>query len=152
MKQVILILLLFIGFLGASIAQEIIKKDGLYYKGDQLYTGEYIENYSDGILKMEMTLTEGKENGIVMIYFPTGAKKEKRSYKNGLKDGTWLTWDENSNLTAEANFKDDLKHGHWYVWDTNGNKRYDINYENGKKCGDWFMWDENGNLAMERKY
>lgn len=152
MKKAILIVTLFIGILGAALAQDIVKKDGLYYAGDQLYTGEYTEYYADGTLKMQMNLLDGKEDGVVMIYFTSGLKKEQRSYKNGLKDGTWLTWDENQNLTAEANFKDGLKHGHWYVWDANGNKRYDINYENGQKSGDWFMWDENGNLAMERKY
>ena len=134
MKKALLIIGIIFGCLGFANAQDVISKDGLYYKGDQLFTGKYTEFFEDGILKMEMNVVEGKEDGIVTIYFPNGKRKEHRSYKNGLREGKWLTWDENENLTAEANFKDNLKHGHWYVWDSNGQKRYDIYYEMAKRA------------------
>lgn len=152
MKKVIFIISVFICLSSVAPAQEIVSKDGFYFKGDHLFTGKYTEYYSDGVIKMEMNVVDGKEDGIVMINFPNGSKKEQRSYKMGLKDGTWFTWDEKQHLTAEANFRNDLKHGRWLVWDANGNKRYDIYYNNGEKSGTWMMWDENGNLTMERKY
>ena len=118
---------------GFAHAQEIVIKNGMYYKGDQLFTGKYTEFYSSGALKTEMNVVEGREDGLVMIYFQNGEKKEQRSFKMGLKDGTWYTWDETQHLTAEASFKNDLKHGHWYVWDPDGTKRYEMYYENGEK-------------------
>ncbi|PKQ62360.1 toxin-antitoxin system YwqK family antitoxin [Labilibaculum manganireducens] len=136
-----------------SISQVIKEVEGLYYNttGD-LYTGTYTEFYESGNKRIEMNLVEGKRNGKITLYFENEKIQEVRSYSDGLMDGTWITWNDNSVKIAEATYKRNKKHGKWYIWDDNGVKRYEMEYSEGEKVGTWYIWDENGNLLKERKF
>ena len=118
-------------------SQDIVLKNGKYYQGKTLYTGQYTEFYPDGKIMAERNLTGGVANGITMIYYENGIKKEQQSYSNGLKDGLWITWNEKGIKTGEANYKNDLKEGPWNIWDDNGTLRYKMFYAHGEKTGTW---------------
>jgi antitoxin component YwqK of YwqJK toxin-antitoxin module len=136
-----------------SISQVIKEVEGLYYNtsGD-LYTGTYTEFYESGNKRIEMNLMEGKRNGKIRLFFEDEKIQEVRAYDNGLMDGTWITWNNNSVKIAEAAYKRNKKHGKWYIWDDNGVKRYEMEYKDGEKIGTWYIWDQDGKLVKERKF
>jgi antitoxin component YwqK of YwqJK toxin-antitoxin module len=51
-----------------------------------------------------------------------------------------------------ANYKDGLKHGQWLIFDDKGTLLYDMEYSAGQKSGNWKKYDETGKLTSERKY
>ena len=151
MKKILIIGLLFFSYIANS--QIVEGEDGLYYdENNEIFTGEYIENFEKGKLKLKMYILNGKLDGNVEYFFKDGSKKEIRAYDNGLMHGTWITWSEKGIKIAEANYKNNVKDGKWYVWDENDVKRYEMEYEEGKKVGVWFIWDENGKLVNEKDF
>lgn len=133
--------------------QEIHLKDGKYYRGNkELFSGVFKEFGADKILVSESNILNGLFEGESVLYYPSGTKKEQRSYHAGKKDGLWTTWSENGVKTAEARFREGKKDGFWYIWDEKGVKRYEMYYRDGEKQGTWHIWDENGKLVTEQKY
>lgn len=151
--QVIIGIVLFCLVTNLSFSQGINEVEGLYYdtKGD-LYTGTYTEFYDSGSKRIEMNIYDGKRNGKITLYFENENVQEVRSYVNGLMDGTWITWNDQSVKIAEANYRRNKKHGKWYIWDDNGVKRYEMEYSEGEKVGTWYIWDAKGELIKERKF
>jgi antitoxin component YwqK of YwqJK toxin-antitoxin module len=146
MKKPILLFLFILLLANYLSAQEVIYKKGKYISREngKPYTGIYKEFNTSNTLIAETSIKDGKLEGASAIYYPSGAKKEIRSYQAGLKHGTWTTWNEAGGKTAEANFKNGKKDGNWFVWDDNGINRYEMFYVNGEKKGTWIIRDENG--------
>lgn len=125
-----------------SSAQVIIDENGLYHnENNELYTGTYMEFYTNGNKRIELSLEKGLINGPVTLYFESGEKNEIRSYKKGLMDGTWTTWNETGVKIGLANYKENLKHGDWFIWDDEGTLRFEMHYTRVKKpeCGRCIM-------------
>ena len=137
-----------------SDAQELVYRDGYYYKNELLYTGTHITYYEDGGggMQMEMSVRNGLLNGLTRVLYPSGMQKEQRYYSDGEMDSLWINWSEKGVILGEARYKKGVKDGFWHIWDENGVKRYEMFYREGQKAGTWFMWDENGKLISEKKY
>jgi antitoxin component YwqK of YwqJK toxin-antitoxin module len=149
----IIVTLVTVFILGNLFGQEVIIQNEKYCHPDgSLFSGVYQEYDQQHILIAENTIHQGLLEGISNIYYPSGKKKEQRSYTQGKKDGLWINWNESGIKTAEARFKDGRKDGYWYIWDDQGSKRYEMFYRNGEKKGTWFIWDENGKLITEQNY
>jgi antitoxin component YwqK of YwqJK toxin-antitoxin module len=84
-------------------------------------------------------------------YHANGKISEIGYYKNGLKHGTWVTYDENGNKTAESTFENGVREGKCVVYDGNGNIRYMMVYENGKRILTT-QWNENGEMIAGVKH
>ena len=152
MKRILLITGICILFLNAANAQEINEVDGIYYKNGQLYTGEYISRYDNGMVKMTAKISEGKKEGIVQVFFENGQLNEIRSYKNNQMDGTWEMYNIYKVKVSVANYKNGLKHGEWIIYDDKGTLLYEMEYTDGLKSGTWKKFDNAGKLVSERKY
>lgn len=48
-------------------------------------------------------------------YYENGEKASIGRFKNGLKHGTWKTWNEKGELTAIAHYKNGEKTGKWVI-------------------------------------
>lgn len=135
-----------------SAAQVTIDEDGLYLnEHNELYTGTYIEFYTNGNKRIELSLKKGIVDGPTRLYFESGMVSEIRSYKKGKMDGTWTTWSDEEIKIGEANYKNNVKHGEWFIWDEDGTLRFEMHYTNGKKTGTWKMYDEKGDLVSEEE-
>ena len=147
------LILILISAWGSLKSQITIGDDGLYYdETGKLYTGIYVEKYPTGTKKTEMSLVNGRKEGLTQIYYSNGVVNELRMYKNNLMHGTWVTWNEKGINTAEANYANDIKNGKWYIWDEQGIMRYDMTYFNGRKAGAWRMFDEHGILTATKEF
>jgi antitoxin component YwqK of YwqJK toxin-antitoxin module len=133
-------------------SQNLEYSDGYYYKNGMLYSGTYIENWSDDHVKMVQSIRNGLEDGITELYFMNGQLQEQRSYLEGQKHGLWITYNESGVKIAEANYRHDKKDGIWRIWDDKAVLRYEMYYTNGDKTGTWRQWDETGKLINERSY
>lgn len=50
-------------------------------------------------------------NGVVHSNYPTGQVKLETSYRNGIKNGLYKSWDDDGNLTYQANYVDGKEEG-----------------------------------------
>lgn len=151
MKKIFIICVLMI-IAYTSFSQQIDLATGKYYKSGMLYTGEHQEYYETGQLLTQLHIVNGDIDGIQKIFFQDGAQKEQRSYKEGLKDGTWVTWNAAGVKVAVANYQSNVKHGEWIIRDDNNTLRYEMFYKKGRKTGTWIMYNENGQETGRKSY
>ncbi|MBL63429.1 MAG: hypothetical protein CMI30_08470 [Opitutae bacterium] len=59
-------------------------------------------------------------NGWIKHASPENGWKALGQYKNGLRAGPWVTWDEGGRLLLEGSFKDGKKNGLWTEWSYDG--------------------------------
>jgi len=154
MKKFLFPFFLFILITSSLSAQEVILKKGRYVLREtgKPYTGIYRENDPENKLVSEISIKNGLLDGNTIVYFPSGAKKEERAYREGKKHGTWTNWTESGVKIAEAGFIDGKKDGAWFVWDDEGVKRYDMFYENGQKKGTWIIYDAAGKEISREEF
>ena len=110
----------------------------------------------DGPKKMVTPMKEGKVEGTVENYYPSGHLKETIRFKNGIQDGPfrsydadgvlvfegamvggkkqgkWTTWYDEVQKSEERIYKDDELNGQWTYWYIDGTKKRVEDYENGK--------------------
>jgi len=133
-----------------SSAQVTIDEDGLYHnENNELYSGKYIEFYTNGNKRIELSLKKGIVDGPVTLYFESGQISEIRSYDQGKMDGTWSTFNAEGVKIGVANYRDNVKHGEWFIRDDAGTLRFEMHYTDGKKTGTWKMYNEMGELVSE---
>ncbi len=91
----------------------------------------YKEHYSNGNIKTEKTITNGKENGSLKIYYPNGNIQSKAYYVSGKLNGKVEIFNENGNLLFEQNFKNSILNGFFKEYDEMGNIKSELFYING---------------------
>lgn len=134
-------------------AQMVSVQNGLYVSANgEMFTGKFTERFASGVMKSEITISNGKVDGLAIYFYENGAKMESGNYTSGLRVGLWEKWSEKGQQIGIANYKSGMKQGVWMVWDDQGRKRMEMHYLNGEKSGKWMMWDENGTLSGERLY
>jgi hypothetical protein len=70
--------------------------------------------------------------------------QEQGSFKNGKKDGTWVSYHKNGQLSGKGNFKNGEMEGAWVRYWDNGQLFYKGNFKNGKYNGSWVAFNEDG--------
>ena len=95
--------------------KELVKRDGVYYK------------------KFSEVPFTGKVDG-----------KEQGSFKNGLKEGSWVQYHENGQLFYKGDYKNGKKEGSWVWYYHSGQLSYKGDYKNGKEEGSWVSYKRDG--------
>jgi antitoxin component YwqK of YwqJK toxin-antitoxin module len=72
--------------------------------------------------------------------------------KDTLKDSTWLQYNKNGNLIAEAYYSHGIKVGVWKTYHDNGKLMFEIPYSDGKKKGEGRQYDNTGLLIASKNY
>jgi hypothetical protein len=80
------------------------------------------------------------------------AGQEQGSFKNGKRDGSWLSYWANGKLQSKTNHKNGKLEGSWVSYHLNGQLRDKGQYKNGLKDGSWFSYFGNGQLSFRRNY
>ena len=96
----------------ANFAEIEKREDGLHYKrGDESpYSGKVYE---------------------ASFYY--GNKRKEGNFKNGLKDGLWIEWDELQRKISQIPYREGKLHGISVHWGTVNRELYRYNYENGEE-------------------
>ena len=152
---------------GLLISHSYLNKDGsvkepinyetLVLRDDRLYTTDTNEPYwgpvfslhENGQKKEEVTIKDGKPNGVGTVWYINGNKEYEKTFKDGKEDGLEIGWYINGNKKYEKTIKDGKPDGLWTGWYINGNKEYEKTFKDGKKDGLWNSWYENGQKKEE---
>ena len=70
-------------------------------------------------------------SGICKTFFSNGKLKQERELKNGKNDGYFREYAENGNLTEEGAFKNNRHHGTFKYYDKNGNLLHEATFNEG---------------------
>lgn len=95
--------------------------------------------------KPQITYKDGKIDGAVLLYHPTGHLKRKVHFKQGLHHGTDQIWNASGQLIIEAEFANDLPVGRARRWHDNGKLALEIAYEQDPAKFTVKEWDSVGN-------
>ena len=74
------------------------------------------------------------------------------AYKEGRRDGAWITYHSNGQKAVESNFKADRKDGKEATWYPSGKKMLEAEYKNGVPHGVVTLWNEQGAVVHTREY
>lgn len=67
--------------------------------------------------------------------YPGNELSASGQFKNGLKNGKWITWNENNSIKEKSSWKNGELNGKRYSYDMNGSLVLVENYKNGKLNG-----------------
>ena len=101
----------------------VLIQDSYYIKNK--LQGQQKYYYPNGNLKQLLCFKEGVLNGIAQLYsnqgyLTKGSLSETISFKDGLKDGRYIKFNEEADSVILGNFKSDLSSGVWRHYDENG--------------------------------
>jgi antitoxin component YwqK of YwqJK toxin-antitoxin module len=101
-------------------------------------------------------------------WYENGQAKNKQEYKNGIRTGKWLEWNETGRLKLEIEYFEtetenkklerrfEYNREETFItyseWFENGNRRLEQQMKNGRRHGTYKEWFENGNPSMETQY
>jgi hypothetical protein len=72
--------------------------------------------------------------------------------KNGKKDGPWVDYHSNGQLSYKGTFKDGKKVGPWVFHHSNGQLSYKGTFKDGKEEGPWVFYRDDGQLYVKGTY
>jgi antitoxin component YwqK of YwqJK toxin-antitoxin module len=77
----------------------------------------------------------------------------KRGFKDGLRDGEWLTYDDTGKKPREEqHYIAGEEDGVWKVWYPNGQLKMQVSFKTGKRHGTTVAFDEKGKKVVEEEY
>ncbi len=88
---------------------------------------------------VEKTISNGQQNGIYKVYYPSGRLKIKAVYANNKKNGEWTWYNPEGVILIKGEYKNDIKHGYWAYKSLKTYGRY----KRGKKHGKWYKQNVN---------
>ena len=143
-----LLTILFISLLSSPswsmTLDDLVEREGLYY-----------EKFTDVPFSGEVTGKEqgsfrnGEREGAWISYWDNGQLRSKGNWKNNKREGVWFNYVDNGTLDSEGNFTNGINEGTWAYYYRNGQLSYKGNWKNGKQDGAWVSYNEDGTVDKE---
>jgi len=118
------------------------KREGLW---------RFFSEFDEKLVSEEM-YTAGKKNGPAKTYFAGTTLIEMITWKDGVKDGSWIQYFDDGKVKLQSSYKNDLKDGSLVVFYPNGQKFNIGQYKNGYPDGQWLTYDLDGKLLSTDIY
>jgi len=122
-------------------------KNGVWYYGQHLFCGSINTYYSSGKLRSQLSVYNGKEEGMTNSFYENGNKEACRYYHAGEKDSVHRGWWLNGQPRFEYHFRKGEYDGDFKEWYASGKPYKHIIYASGKEQRGK-GWRENGKLYM----
>ena len=107
--------------------EDLIERDGLrYQKFSAVPFTGEVTGKKDGSFK------NGKKEGAWVSYYDNGQLEYKGNFKNGKREGAWVYYYDNGQLSSKGNVKNGKEEGLWVSYWGDGAQMYRNYYENGK--------------------
>ena len=121
----------------ATSMDDLVERDGLYYKKftETPFTGKVDEGREQGKLR------RGKREGPWFSYYENGQLREKGAFKNGEKEGPWVGYHSNGQLWFKGEWQNDKQEGPGVGYHSNGRLKYKGTYKNDKREGPWVEYN-----------
>ena len=121
--------------------------NGVLYYQHRLFSGNHETYFPSGALQARQSFYQGKEEGLLNIFYENGNKDALRFYHDGEKDSIHMGWWINGNPRFEYHFKNGIYEGDYKEWYISGNPMKHIVYHDGKEQSGK-GWRENGKVYM----
>ncbi len=124
---------------------EVDFRSGIYYKkGAQApYSGILYGLYENGKARYQLTVKNGKPDGVSVEWDETGQKRQESHYVEGVLNGPIRTWHKNGQKASEGGYKDGKPDGRFEGWHENGKKSGEGNFKDGESS-DRKFWNKKG--------
>jgi hypothetical protein len=120
-----------------NITYKVIHKETV---GDYFQLKRYVFADDTSVVAIEKNFSNGNQNGLTRVYYPSGKLRVKALYGNNRLQGEFVNYDENGKILIKGVYNYGVKHGYWaYV-----NERTYGRYVKGKKHRNWKKKDKNG--------
>jgi hypothetical protein len=120
-----------------NITYKVIHKETV---GDYFQLKRYVFADDTSVVAIEKNFSNGNQNGLTRVYYPSGKLRVKALYGNNRLQGEFVNYDENGKILIKGVYNYGVKHGYWaYV-----NERTYGRYVKGKKHRNWKKEDKNG--------
>ena len=89
------------------------------------------------------SFSAGLMSGTWEVFYPDGTRKTQTAYKDGLKHGCEILYDESGNLSQKCDYTNGIMNGRWekYIGGVLVEKGA---YSQGKKDGEWIFYSASG--------
>ena len=87
---------------------------------DTDYTGDYIDKYSNGVIKFTGFFRFGERHGEWMAFYDNGIKWSDCFYDKGKKHGSTMVFHPNGQLKYSGWYKQDQRDSLWFWYDEKG--------------------------------
>lgn len=114
--------------------------------------GELKEYHPTGALKRTLTVVDGQLNGLMIGYFASGAKSFEREFNGPGKPGMYRSYFENGQLNTEVLLTNNALNGELKKYYTTGQLKEVLTYINDKKDGVGVSYYRNGTLRDSAFY
>ena len=125
--------------------EDLVYRDGLYYKK---FTNVPFTGKTTG--EIQGTFRNGEKDGPWVEYHDNGQLSWKATYKNGKLDGPSVSSHDNGQVFRERNYKNGKLDGPWVRYHDNGQLRWEGTVKDGKREGPWVYYNEDG--AVDERY
>ena len=144
LAPVLLLTLLFPALAFGETYDDLVKRDGLYYKKytDVPFTGKVTG-------KTPESFKNGKRHGPWVSYYDNGQLWSKGTFKDGKKNGHWVHYHDNGQLMEQGIFSDDKTQGPWVQYHKNGQLHAKGTFKDGKLDGPWVWYLGDGTVFPE---
>ncbi len=106
---------------------------------------------SAGLQKVVYTTNNGFIEKLE-LYYKNGQMAHREYFKDGMVDGSVMTWYENGKPKARQLYKNGKLHGKTVKWYENGVIANEIDFEYGKRHGYFKFYDKSGKLLTWKRY
>lgn len=113
---------------------------------------DYLLYYSSGAVKEKSTYINGELNGMLSGYYPNGLKEYEVIYKNGKKHGLYKSYYINGKPKEEGWYSDDKLNGDWINFNIKGEIETRSTYLNNDLTGVREFYFANGKLDYEEVF
>lgn len=99
---------------------------------------------------------DGTEDGAWSYRYPDGQLRERGSWDQGKRVGTWTQWYPSGQRHStgerrwDAAFRGSPREGPWTFWYANGELRARGSFTDGRAAGEWRWWNHLGELDARR--
>ena len=151
LTSVVLIVLLFPTLALGETMDDLMIKDGLYYKN--FYRIFIDVPFSGKVMGKEQgSIKNGKKDGLWVYYHDNGKLWKSGTFKDGKEDGPWFHYEEDGQLLMKGTFKDGKEDGPWFSYHDNGQLWWKRTYKDGERDGPYIFYHENGQLWKKGTY
>ena len=112
-----------------DVGSDIIKED--LSVPDKAINVEQVSDNSKTTLAAVTNSSNLKKNGLHILMYDNGKKKEEGQYRDNVRTGLWTWWYENGNKWQQGEYSMGERNNTWHIWKKDGAKWKDIVYDNG---------------------
>ncbi|MBX2819625.1 MAG: toxin-antitoxin system YwqK family antitoxin [Rhodothermaceae bacterium] len=124
----------------------LVASEGRMYYEDTPFTGRAVNYFGNGHLAEVTEYVDGKREGGIERWYPSGQKSFKGQYIQNRRHGVVQTWWQNGTLRSESNYITGVPHGIQRQWYESGALFKELHLDNGQEAGLQRAWRENGKL------